>query len=31
MEPELLLIDEITSDLDPLLVGEVVDALRTLK
>ncbi len=31
MEPELLLIDEITSDLDPLLVGDVVDAVRTLK
>ena len=31
MEPELLLFDEITSALDPLLVGEVRDAVRTLK
>lgn len=31
MEPELLLFDEITSALDPLLVGEVLDAVRTLK
>lgn len=31
MEPELLLFDEITSALDPLLVGEVLDAVRQLK
>lgn len=31
MEPELLLFDEITSALDPLLVGEVLDAVRKLK
>jgi polar amino acid transport system ATP-binding protein len=31
MQPELLLFDEITSSLDPLLVGEVLDAVRTLK
>lgn len=31
MEPELLLFDEITSALDPLLVGEVLDAVRELK
>ena len=31
MEPELMLFDEITSALDPLLVGEVLDAVRELK
>jgi polar amino acid transport system ATP-binding protein len=31
MEPELMLFDEITSALDPELVGEVLDVLRTLK
>lgn len=31
MEPELLLFDEITSALDPLLVGEVLESVRTLK
>jgi polar amino acid transport system ATP-binding protein len=31
MEPELMLFDEITSALDPLLVGEVLDAVRDLK
>jgi len=31
MEPELLLFDEITSALDPLLVGEVLDVVRQLK
>lgn len=31
MEPELILFDEITSALDPLLVGEVLDAVRELK
>ena len=31
MEPELLLFDEITSALDPLLVGEVLDVVRMLK
>lgn len=31
MQPELLLFDEITSALDPLLVGEVLDAVRQLK
>lgn len=30
MEPELMLFDEITSALDPLLVGEVLDAVREL-
>lgn len=30
MEPELVLFDEITSALDPLLVGEVLDAVREL-
>jgi polar amino acid transport system ATP-binding protein len=31
MDPELLLLDEITSALDPELVGEVLDILRDLK
>ncbi|MEY4171176.1 MAG: hypothetical protein RLZ94_2249 [Actinomycetota bacterium] len=31
MSPEILLFDEITSELDPLLVGEVLDAVRELK
>jgi polar amino acid transport system ATP-binding protein len=31
MEPELMLFDEITSALDPMLVGEVLDAVRDLK
>ena len=31
MQPELMLFDEITSALDPLLVGEVLDAVRELK
>lgn len=31
MEPEVMLFDEITSALDPLLVGEVLDVLRLLK
>ncbi|HPU12673.1 MAG TPA: amino acid ABC transporter ATP-binding protein [Aeromicrobium sp.] len=31
MDPELLLLDEITSALDPLLVAEVLDLLRDLK
>jgi polar amino acid transport system ATP-binding protein len=31
MRPELLLFDEITSALDPLLVGEVLDSVRELK
>lgn len=31
MEPELLLLDEITSALDPELVGEVLDVVRALK
>ena len=30
-EPELLLLDEITSALDPMLVGEVLDLVRSLK
>jgi polar amino acid transport system ATP-binding protein len=30
MEPELLLFDEVTSGLDPELVGEVLDVLREL-
>jgi ABC-type polar amino acid transport system ATPase subunit len=30
-EPELLLLDEITSALDPELVGEVLDVVKTLK
>jgi polar amino acid transport system ATP-binding protein len=31
MDPELLLLDEITSALDPELVGEVLDVVRELK
>ncbi len=31
MSPEILLFDEITSALDPLLVGEVLEAVRELK
>ena len=31
MRPELMLFDEITSALDPMLVGEVLDAVRELK
>ena len=31
MEPELMLFDEITSALDPELVGEVLDIIRELK
>jgi len=31
MQPEIMLFDEITSALDPQLVGEVLDALRALK
>ncbi len=31
MDPELLLLDEITSALDPILVAEVLDLLRDLK
>lgn len=31
MEPELMLFDEITSALDPMLVGEVLDVVRELK
>lgn len=31
MEPELMLFDEITSALDPMLVGEVLDSVRELK
>lgn len=31
MDPELLLLDEVTSALDPLLVGEVLDVIRDLK
>ncbi len=31
MQPELLLLDEITSALDPELVGEVLDVVRSLK
>ncbi len=31
MEPELMLFDEITSALDPVLVGEVLDVIRELK
>ena len=31
MEPEVMLFDEITSALDPMLVGEVLDVLRMLK
>ncbi|MBC9226855.1 ATP-binding cassette domain-containing protein [Aeromicrobium sp. 636] len=31
MDPELLLLDEVTSALDPLLVAEVLDVVRELK
>jgi polar amino acid transport system ATP-binding protein len=31
MEPKVLLLDEITSALDPELVGEVLDVVRDLK
>lgn len=31
MDPEVLLLDEITSALDPLLVGEVLDVVRVLR
>lgn len=31
MKPEIMLFDEITSALDPVLVGEVLNALRTLR
>ncbi|MCX6406268.1 MAG: amino acid ABC transporter ATP-binding protein [Propionibacteriales bacterium] len=31
MEPEVLLLDEITSALDPLLVGEVLDVVKGLR
>ena len=31
MDPELLMLDEVTSALDPELVGEVLDMIRTLK
>jgi polar amino acid transport system ATP-binding protein len=31
MEPEVMLLDEITSALDPELVGEVLDVVRSLK
>ncbi|MBO6725119.1 MAG: amino acid ABC transporter ATP-binding protein [Rhizobiaceae bacterium] len=31
MKPEVMLFDEVTSALDPELVGEVLDAIRTLK
>jgi ABC-type polar amino acid transport system ATPase subunit len=31
MQPMVMLFDEITSALDPLLVGEVLDAVRELK
>lgn len=31
MEPQIVLFDEITSALDPLLVGEVLDAVRELR
>ena len=31
MQPDVMLFDEITSALDPQLVGEVLDVLRTLK
>ena len=31
MKPELMLFDEITSALDPELVGEVLDVIRGLK
>jgi polar amino acid transport system ATP-binding protein len=31
MEPELMLLDEVTSALDPVLVGEVLAVIRELK
>jgi polar amino acid transport system ATP-binding protein len=31
MQPEVLLLDEITSALDPMLVGEVLDVIRDLR
>ncbi len=31
MKPQLMLFDEVTSALDPLLVGEVLDVIRELK
>ncbi len=31
MEPEIMLFDEITSALDPMLVGEVLDSVRELR
>ncbi len=31
MQPELMLLDEVTSALDPVLVGEVLDIIRELK
>jgi polar amino acid transport system ATP-binding protein len=31
MQPEVLLLDEVTSALDPVLVGEVLSLLRDLK
>ena len=31
MQPEVMLLDEITSALDPELVGEVLDVVRELK
>ena len=31
MKPEAMLFDEVTSALDPLLVGEVLDVIRELK
>ena len=31
MHPEVLLLDEITSALDPMLVGEVLDVIRDLR
>ena len=31
MKPEVMLFDEVTSALDPLLVGEVLDVIRELK
>src|SRR5690606_23528933 len=31
MDPELLLLDEVTSALDPLLVAEVLDVIRDLR